>query len=117
MDWSSVLIRVHRCPSVVNQPETHIADGFTAKALFQFSQDVELGNLFELVLLIVLVLDRLTKAGGCRTNEAPRFRRNRKFLRQIPKERQKLFGFAERRLPTPPPGASASPCCQLFRNQ
>ena len=51
----------------------------------------------------------LTKSGGCRTNEALRFRRNRKFFRQIPKERQKLFGFAERRLPTPPPGASAAP--------
>jgi hypothetical protein len=28
---------------------------------------------------------------------------------KYPKERQKLFGFAERRLPTPPPGASAAP--------
>jgi hypothetical protein len=61
MDWSSVLIRVHRCPSVVNQPETHIAYGFTAKAVFQFSQDVDLGNLFELVLLIKLGLDRFNQ--------------------------------------------------------
>jgi len=30
-------------------PKSHIADGFAAEALFQFSQDFGLGNLFELV--------------------------------------------------------------------
>jgi len=29
--------------------EPNVADGFTAEALFQFSQDFGLGNLFELV--------------------------------------------------------------------
>ena len=47
--------------SWLTNPKTHIADGFTAEALFQFSQDVDLGNLFELVLLIVLVLDRFNQ--------------------------------------------------------
>ena len=37
--------------------EANVADGLAAEALLQFSQDVDLRNLFELVLLIVLVLD------------------------------------------------------------
>jgi hypothetical protein len=34
----------------LTNPKTHIADGFTTEALFQFSQDVDLGDLLELVL-------------------------------------------------------------------
>jgi hypothetical protein len=33
----------------LNRPETDVADGFAAEALFQFSQDFGLGNLFDLV--------------------------------------------------------------------
>lgn len=45
----------------LTNPKTHIANGFTTEALFQFSQDVDLGNLFELVLLIELALDRFNQ--------------------------------------------------------
>jgi hypothetical protein len=36
--------------SWLTNPKTHITNGFTTEALFQFSQDVDLGDLFEFVL-------------------------------------------------------------------
>ncbi len=45
---SIVFIRVHSWLKSANA-KTNVADGFAAKALLQFSQDVDLGDLFELV--------------------------------------------------------------------
>jgi hypothetical protein len=111
------MIRVHRCPFVVNQPDNAHREWFYRRSVVSVFTGCRSWKFVRAHASNRARWIDLTKSGGCRTNEARRLRRNRKFFRQIPKERQKLFGFAERRLPTPPPGASADACCQHFTNQ